>query len=323
MDGGGSSWYAQIGQQPIEQVQAWLEEASSIRRTQLLDSRKVYQPGWMANVINYLEETSYEEVERWLKRFNPGSLAIYTDLGQTEPSGEYAREDPFEPCLDYAFHMEANRHYRLNFDAARKAGYAIYILQESDTYFPEQHFEKLPPGTVHAKIVFLPHGRLDVQEPPSNRLRLRRAAGLEEVRQEATSLNQWMAEHRPVGTTSIPVILGHSVTGELPLQVLAGVEEGILLDTQGDPDALVVRLMERNAGSAVFYGGLEEFQALQLRANLVGIVLVHRWTQEARTRLALGALITQILTDRGYSAEAVTAGMEKLLRWLEAIAEAA
>lgn len=86
---------------------------------------------------------------------------------------------------------------------------------------------------------------------------------------------------------------------------------------------MVVDLMAQNARSAVFYGGLEEFQELKLRADWAGIALVHRSTDRPQTRLELATRVAQILADLGYPPEAVSAGMEEILYRLEKVAEAA
>ena len=149
-------------------------------------------------------------------------------------------------------------------------------------------------------------------------------AGLEEVRGEMENLAGWLAEHRPAGSVNRQVVLGASVTRAIPLQVLAGLEERVILDSQGDAAGVAAKLIVTGANSAVVYGGLEEFRELERMVKWAGgLSLVHRSLDGSRARLELAEMVASVLSDLGYSPEAISAGLEEIVQGLEAVAEAA
>jgi hypothetical protein len=148
------------------------------------------------------------------------------------------------------------------------------------------------------------------------------STGLEEAAGAMERVGRWLGEHRQAGLTSSRVVLGASVAQALPLQILAGLEERLVVD-RGDVRRAVVDLVAQDARSAVFYGGLEEFQEFKPLAVAAGIAPSLRSVDHPGVRDELAQLILRVLLDLGYSPEVVSAGLEELTHDLILLGEEA
>ncbi|MBI2149475.1 MAG: hypothetical protein HYU27_02570, partial [Acidobacteria bacterium] len=148
------------------------------------------------------------------------------------------------------------------------------------------------------------------------------SAGLEEGAAAMERIGRWLAGYRRADSGSRRLVLGASVARALPLQILAGLQERMVVD-RGDMTRVVTDLVAQDARSALFYGGLEEFQLFKPMAEAAGIKAGLRSVKDPGAGDELAQMISQLLLELGYSPEAVAAGLEEMTRDLILLGEKA
>ncbi len=186
--------------------------------------------------------------------------------------------------------------------------YAVTWLKQRGKIKPEIQ-AKLPENIQNATLDQLER-ELQTESAPEKR----RESGLEERQGQLAQVRERWAGLRS-GMEEVPfVVFGRSLAEAVPeVQILAGLEERFLADWE--PKETVMELMERDAYSVRYFGGLEEAQRFEPVAHRALIeTTIHNAGKEP-----LLLFLERLL---GIPPQAVTGGLEELLSDLKTLADA-
>lgn len=160
-------------------------------------------------------------IEKWRQMMAKAQARIVTDFDELERalSGEFDRSQREETGI-YQEEMEADL-MAIQASMRNEASEAVgRLIQE------EKEIERLVESLTERVRSSRLSGHPKLRKLPP--IGTSEKSGLEETQEDAVWLQRWAAQHRPAPPTLTWVILGASVARDLPLQVLAGMENGFL-----------------------------------------------------------------------------------------------